>query len=69
MLNLLPRDFEKEIVNFVDDFEPTPKDLLLSRLLEHGWEKGNIKAVRNYLLGIPAKLFFKDDKGHIYFAG
>lgn len=55
----LPEDFEKEIMPFVDETGPTPKDLLLSRLLEHAWEKRNIRSILNYLFGIPAHRFFK----------
>jgi hypothetical protein len=56
----LPQDFQTEILPFLDESEPTPKDALIVRLLEHGWEKRNIKSVLNYLFAVPARLFFKE---------
>jgi hypothetical protein len=43
------------------------KRKVISRLLEHSWEKKNVSSVLNYLFAVPAELFFKDGD-HVSFA-
>jgi hypothetical protein len=56
----LPKDFTAEILPYLDESEPTPKEEVICRVLEHAWEKKNFRAILNYLFAIPAELFFKD---------
>lgn len=56
----LPVDFQKEIIPFLDESQPTPKETIIVRILEHSWEKKNVKSVLNYLFSVPCELFFKD---------
>jgi hypothetical protein len=63
----LDKNFAVEILPFLDESEPTPKEKLISRLLEHAWEKKNVRSVLNYLFAVPAELFFKDGD-HVSFA-
>lgn len=63
----LPDDFQKEIANYLDESQPTPKDELICRLLESSWHKANVRSILNYLFAIPAELFFKDGD-HVRFA-
>jgi hypothetical protein len=56
----LPIDFQRELLPYIDESEPTPKETLVCRIIEHAWEKKNFRAILNYLFAIPAELFFKD---------
>jgi hypothetical protein len=66
---VLPTDFEAEILPFMDETSPTPKEVLVTRIKERAWMKSNFKSVLNYLFSLNAQLFFKDDHGHIQVAG
>lgn len=63
----LPQDFAVEILPFLDESEPTPKETVIVRVLEHSWENKNVRSILNYLFAIPAQLFFKDGD-HVTFA-
>jgi hypothetical protein len=63
----LDKDFAIEILPFLDESEPTPKETVIVRVLEHSWEKKNVRSILNYLFAIPAELFFKDGD-HVTFA-
>lgn len=56
---ILPPDFEAEILPFIDETSPTPKETLIIRLLESSWHKANVRSILNFLFGINATLFFK----------
>lgn len=62
----LPKDFAVEIMPYLDETEPTPKEAVITRILEHGWEKKNFRSVLNYVFSVPAELFFKDGD-HVMF--
>lgn len=63
----LDRDFAIEILPYLDESVPTPKETVIVRVLEHSCEKKNVRSILNYLFAIPAELFFKDGD-HVSFA-
>jgi hypothetical protein len=66
---VLPTDFEQEILPYMDETSPTPKEVLVTRIKERAWMKSNFKSVLNYLYSLNGQLFFLDDSGHIRIAG
>jgi hypothetical protein len=66
-MNQLPQDFEQELLPYLNEDEPTPKDQIIERIIY--WQKRNFKSILNLLYAIPGNLFLKGNDGHIQIAG